>query len=250
MFDMRDWCIDLHLHTILSPCGSDDMIPPNVLAWAKELGINALAITDHNTAENVASFMEKGKELDLLVLPGMEVQTSEDIHLVSLFESLDKVMEFQELVYTHLPDNKNKKEFFGEQWIVDKNGNKIKELERMLLVGINLSVEETVKHIHRLGGICIASHIDRQAFSLWGHLGYIPDNLELDGIELTPHLPRNSEQLEAIKKRGMNYIVSSDAHYLSDMKEKQCIYHMKEISFDEIKKAINNIDGRYIKTLR
>lgn len=247
---MREWSIDLHLHTILSPCGSDDMIPPYVIAWAKELGINALAITDHNTAENVVPFMEKGKELDMIVIPGMEVQTSEDVHLISLFEAVEQVMEFQKLVYKHLPNMKNRKEYFGEQWIIDKEGNKIKELERLLLIGTDLSVEDTIGYIHRLGGICIASHIDRQAFSLWGHLGDIPSELLLDGVELTPHLPRDPIQMEAIKKMGMNYLVSSDAHYLSDMKRKQCIFHMNDVNLEEIKMAVKNTKGRYIENYR
>ncbi|MGI6588364.1 MAG: PHP domain-containing protein [Peptococcia bacterium] len=247
---MKEWALDLHLHTLLSPCADNSMTPVAILGRALELGLEVVAITDHNTAENVAAFVDKGKEIGIKVFPGMELQTREDVHLVCLFEQLEQVIKWQEIVYEKLPEMKNRKEIFGEQWVVDQEGQKIREVERLLLVGTTLSVEEAVAIVHKLGGLCIAAHIDRQAFSLWGHLGCIPQGLSLDGVEFTPHLPRQSEQIEQIKKQGFVYVVSSDAHYLDSIYAPQCFATLEEVSLTELRLALKNQAGRSIRTLR
>lgn len=247
---MKEWAIDLHLHTLLSPCADNNMTPAIVLGRAQELGLEVVAITDHNTAENVAAFLDKGSEMGLKVFPGMELQTREDVHLVCLFEQLTQVFEWQKIVYEKLPDLQNKKEIFGEQWVVDQKGQKIREVERLLLVGTTLSVEEAVEIVHKLGGLCLAAHIDRQAFSLWGHLGGLPQSLPLDGVELTPHLPRRLEQMAQIKKEGFAYVVSSDAHYPDSIYAPQCFATLEEVSLAELRLALKNQAGRSIRTLR
>jgi len=242
--------MDLHIHTILSPCGGDDMIPPLVLHRVKELGFEVIAVADHNTAENIPAFMAKGKEIGVEVLPGMEVQTREDIHFVCLFDTVEQVFEWQRIVYQHLPDLKNKRDSFGEQWIVDGEGNKVREVDRLLLMGTDLSIEEVVKGVHGLGGLCIAAHIDRKAFSLWGSLGFLPADLPVDGVELTPHLPRNPDQISQVQERGIHYLVSSDAHWLDGIYPPQCFAFIDECSIEELAMAILNKNGRYIRTVR
>lgn len=247
---MKDWALDLHLHTILSPCGSDEMLPESVLKRAIDLRLDAVAITDHNTSQNVAAFMTKGEELGIKVIPGMELQTREDVHVVCLFNSLENVLIWQDYVYRHLPPLKNNKKSFGEQWVVDSAGNKIEELERMLLVGTDLTIEKVVKEVHNIGGLAIAAHIDRQAFSLWGHLGHIPLELNLDAVELTPHLPRIQAQLDYLKENNITHVVSSDAHYLQDMRAPYSFAYMEECTIEELKMAIAGKSGRMLRTLR
>lgn len=247
---MKEWSLDLHLHSVLSPCCSEEMLPPAVIQKAKELGLEALAITDHNSGANAQSFMEKGRELGVKVFPGMELQTAEDIHLVCLFEEIADLMQLQELVYQKLPPLQNNRQSFGEQWLVDKEGEKTGELEQLLLVGTTLTVDEAIEQVHLLGGLCLAAHLDRQAFSLWGFLGEIPPDTKLDGIELTTHLPREPIILEAIKKRNFTYIISSDAHYLEDIRSPQCFARMAELSLPELQKAFLGQDGRQIRVNR
>ncbi|OPY58415.1 MAG: PHP domain protein [Pelotomaculum sp. PtaU1.Bin035] len=247
---MREWILDLHIHTILSPCGGDDMVPPLVLARAKELGIEVIAVTDHNSAENVQAFMIKGREMGVVVLPGMEVQTKEDVHMVCLFDTLEQVFAWQEIVYQHLPDLKNKKGSFGEQWVVNCEGNKVTEVERLLLMGADLSIDEVVKGVQDLGGLCIAAHIDRKVFSLLGNLGFIPVDLPIDGVELTPHLPRSQAQLNQLRERGIHHLVSSDAHWLDSIYPPQCFAFIEECTIKELKTALLKKDGRYIRTIR
>lgn len=247
---MREWGLDLHIHSTLSPCSSEEMLPAPVLLRAKELGVDAIAITDHNSAGNAHAFMEKGQELGIKVFPGMELQTAEDIHLICLFEELANLLQFQELVYEKLPPLANNKQSLGEQWLVNAAGSKVGELERLLLVGTSLTVEEGVAWVHQYGGLCLAAHLDRQAFSLWGHLGTLPSELELDGVELTPHLRRDPQLLEAIKERGFSYVISSDAHYLADLRPPQCFARMKDLNLAELKQALLGQAGREIRVLR
>jgi len=247
---VKEWGLDLHIHSALSPCSSKEMLPGPVLSRAKELGISAIAITDHNSAGNSRAFLEKGRELGIMVFPGMELQSIEDIHLICLFENLADLLAFQEQVYLQLPQMDNNKESFGEQWLVDKEGLLIGEVEQILLIGTSLSVDEWVTHVHQLGGLCIAAHVDRQGFSLWGHLACLPPELDLDGVELTPHLRRDPVLMEAIKKRGLSYVISSDAHYLADLRAPQCFARMEELTLLELKQALSGQNGRMIRTLR
>lgn len=246
---MREWSLDLHLHSVLSPCGSSEMLPPAVLTKALETGLNAIAITDHNTAGNAASFVVKGLELGIKVLPGMELQTAEDIHLVCIFDRVDQALLLQNEVYRRLPPLMNNKASLGEQLLVDKEGNVTGEVERLLLTGTNLSVEQGVALVKELGGLCLAAHIDRQAFSLWGHLGMIPPHLNLDGIELTPHLPRNPIQIQELEKEKLSFVVSSDAHYLNDIIEPHCLAYMEEVTVSELRLAFQKEEGRYIRVI-
>jgi len=247
---VNEWGLDLHIHSTLSPCASEEMLPNPILHRAKELGISAIAITDHNTGGNVHAFLEKGRELGIKVFPGMELQTIEDIHLICLFEHLADLLEFQELVYRRLPQKENNRKSFGEQWLVDKEGLRLGEEERLLLIGTSLSVDEGVAQVHQLGGLCLAAHVDRQGFSIWGHLASLPVELDLDGVELTPHLQHNSVLMEAIKTRGLSYVISSDAHYLSDLRPPQCFATLEELTLAELKKALLSQNGRKIRTLR
>ncbi len=246
---MREWALDLHVHTVLSPCGDYAMTPPQVLKRALELGIDALAITDHNTSENVIPFIKKGKELGVRVFPGMELQTIEDVHLVCIFSVAEKAAGWQEYVYSKLPGLKNKRESFGDQIIVDQEGEFIGESDRMLLIGADITLEKAVEGVHELDGLCIAAHIDRQAFSLWGHLGTIPEGLGLDAVELTPHLPRNPEQLKRLEEISLPYLISSDAHYLHDMRRPSTLARMEDCSLEEIAMALRGVEGRSIKNL-
>ncbi|MDD3654468.1 MAG: PHP domain-containing protein [Desulfotomaculaceae bacterium] len=247
---MREWSIDLHIHTILSPCAGDDMKPPQVLHRVKELNIEIIAITDHNSAENVEAFYIKGKEMGVDVLPGMEVQTKEDIHLICLFDTPEQVFSWQKTVYQSLPDLKNRRESFGAQWLVDSRGNITGEVDRLLLMGADLSLADVVKGVHAINGLCIAAHIDRKAFSLWESLGFIPDYLAIDNVELTPHLERNPNQLAQLRKKDFSYLVSSDAHWLGGIYPPQCFAFMKRCSIEELKAAFQKKGGRYIRTTR
>jgi predicted metal-dependent phosphoesterase TrpH len=141
---LRPTWVDLHLHTVVSPCAEVEMIPPFIIKRAQDLGLGAIAVTDHNTAENVEAVQRAAAGSGVAVIPGMELQTREEVHIVCLFDRLEQVLAWQETVYAHLPPLTNREEFFGAQFVVDETGDFICMNERLLLTSTSLSVEEAV----------------------------------------------------------------------------------------------------------
>lgn len=226
---------DLHIHSCLSPCASEEMLPTYVITRAFELGLDMIAITDHNSILNleafidVAAFFELGK---ITVIPGIEVQSSEEVHLVCLFEKLDTSKIFYEYINAHLPNFKNDINLFGSQIIVDGTGQVIGSEDKLLLNSVNLTIEEIVNKANSLGGITIAAHIDRPAYSLLTLLGFIPPDLNLSALELSA----NADFNEYISTKPVT-ISSSDAHYLDDIGKVYSCFE-GEISFSSLKKAL------------
>lgn len=210
---------DLHIHTALSPCGDRDMTPNNIVNMSKLKGLGAIAITDHNSCENVEACMEAASGTGLIVIPGMELQTREEIHVVCLFNSLKSCLAFQEYVYKHLPNLENRPDIFGEQIIFDSNDNIIGYNERMLLSSANISFDDAYDTVKKLNGIFIPAHVDRSSYSVLYSLGFIPDYLNIKILEY--------DSLERIKllidkeliSSKYKYIRSSDAHYLYQIHE-------------------------------
>ena len=137
---MKEFKAELHIHTVLSPCAGVEMIPPLIVRKAIELGLNLIAITDHNAGDNVAAVIEAARREDLTVLPGMELQTEEEVHCLCLFDTLDQLDELQSLVDRSLPPIKNNAEFFGEQFVVDSTGDFIRRKEQLLITSAPDSV--------------------------------------------------------------------------------------------------------------
>lgn len=226
--------IDLHIHTALSPCGDEDMTPNNIVNMAKIKKLDAIAITDHNSLENAASCMDVGKKTDLLVIPGMEVQTKEDVHVVCLFRNLKTALEFQNKVYSSLPDMKNNEEILGKQIIYDSMDNITGISKKLLLTSTSISFDELYYIVTFLKGAFIPAHIDREAYSAVYSLGFLPDYLNIKTVEYNSY-----ERLAKLIKSGAvkdkyNYIKSSDAHYLWDILERVSCIDIDELSADSI----------------
>jgi PHP family Zn ribbon phosphoesterase len=166
---LREYRADLHIHTCLSPCASLDLSPQRIVERAKAERLDIIAITDHNTAKNVQAVMELGEREGLKVIPGMEVQTREEIHLLSLFPGGSSITFWDEEVYQHLPDVKNDPEFFGDQPVVDFEGNILHFEERLLINSLDLSLEEVKHRVEVKGGLIVPSHFDKGSFSLISH---------------------------------------------------------------------------------
>lgn len=209
--------VDLHIHTLLSPCAEADMTPRNILERAICLRLDAIAITDHNSTGNVRSVVEAAKGSNLLVIPGVEVQTREEVHVLGLFEHVLDAEGFGAELRAYLPDVKNRKDYFGFQILVDPNGEKMGEEERMLLNSTRLPVEEAFALIAEYGGLGICAHVDRSSYSIVGQLGFIPPGLSVAAVEVSHRISIR----EALTKYDFlsNYpvISSSDAHRLSEI---------------------------------
>lgn len=237
---MKEFKADLHLHTCLSPCCELEMIPTAIIVHAKKAGLDMIAICDHNSAENVAAVVKAGKRENFSVVPGIEITSSEEVHIIGLFERADDLLKLQNVVYENLL-GENDEESFGLQIVVDENNELVDKNERLLIGATNLTTEQIVERIHKFGGLAIASHIDRESYSIIGQLGFIPEGLRLDALEV-------SYRAKIEKREDYPVITSSDAHFLTDIGKCYTRFWLEEANFGEIKKALRGQRGRCIIT--
>jgi predicted metal-dependent phosphoesterase TrpH len=238
---LRPFKADLHVHTCLSPCTELEMSPKNILAAARKKGIDILGICDHNSSQNSRAIIIAAQRMKIHVIPGMEVTTQEEVHVLALFDDIGSALELQDHVYRNLP-GKNDEEAFGMQVLVNEKEEVLGFSDKLLIGATTIPLEEALHLIHSLDGLAIASHIDRESFSIIGQLGFIPENLELDAIEISPRMTFT----EATKKFKPSYPItcSSDAHYPNDIGKGFTSFLLQEGTVAEIKKALNGEDGR------
>lgn len=217
---IKRYYYDLHTHSCLSPCGDDDNTPNNILGMASLCEIDIVALTDHNTCKNCPAFFEAAKKYGIIPIAGMELTTSEDIHVVCLFERLDNAMAFDSFVSEHRILIKNRPEFFGEQLILDSEDNVIGREENLLTNATTISVDDVFSKVKSFGGVAYPAHIDKDSNSITAVLGAIPPDAEFVHFEL--HDKEKADFCAArygLKKES--FIVSSDAHCLTDMRDKE-----------------------------
>jgi hypothetical protein len=217
------------------------MSPKGILTAAKKKGIDILGICDHNTSENSLAIMKAAKKMHIHILPGMEVTSEEEVHVLALFDDIGNALKLQEHVYKNLP-GKNDEEIFGMQVIVNDKEEVLDFNDKLLIGATTIPLDEVLKLIHALEGLAIASHINREAFSIIGQLGFVPDDLELDALEISSSITIE----EAKKKYPYNYPItsSSDAHYPDDIGKSFTSFLLQDGTVTEIKKALKNEDGR------
>lgn len=238
---LRLFKADLHVHTCLSPCTELDMSPQGILSAAKKKGIDIIGICDHNSSENSLAVMRAAGTTNIRVIPGLEVSSQEEVHVLALFDTVETALKLQAHVYENLP-GENDEEAFGRQVVVNEK-EEVEGFNNKLLIGATtIPLEEVIRLIHSFGGISIASHIDREAFSIIGQLGFIPKSLALDALEISPRMTFE----KAIKIYTYDYPItrSSDAHYPDDIGKGYTSFLLEEGSLAEIKKALKNKDGR------
>lgn len=236
---------DLHIHSCLSPCASLDLSPREIVLKAKAEGLHIIAITDHNTSGNAKVIMDLGKDQGLEVIPGMEVQTREEIHLLALFPEWPAAALWQEEARAHLPDLRNDPDIFGDQPVVDGEGNIVRFEERLLLNSLDLSVEEVKRRVEAHGGMIIPSHFDKGSFSLISQLGVIPEEMELEALEICrrPHLGKAGGLIVA---PWIPRIISSDAHKLEEIGSARTVFLLDRPSLGEIRLALRAEGGRRV----
>lgn len=215
---MKKYYYDLHVHSCLSPCGDDDNTPNNIAGMAKLCGIDILALTDHNSSKNCPAFFKACEKYEIIPIAGMELTTSEDIHVVCLFESLDDALKFDSYIEGCRFKLKNKPDIFGHQLILDEEDKPIDEIEDLLINATSLSIDSVYEMVKRFGGICYPAHIDRESNGIISILGTLPEGNPFDYYELhdKANIPEYSRIYGIPADR---FIVSSDAHYLTDIKD-------------------------------
>ncbi len=221
---------DLHLHSCLSPCGDDDMTPWNLVNMAKLLGLDIIALTDHNSCCNCRSAVEVGGKVGVTVIPGMEICTAEEIHCVCLFPDADKAQRFSDFVKTTMPPVKNKEKIFGRQLFMDSQDNIIGTEDILLTVASSVGIGELDELVLSYGGVCFPAHIDRSSYSVISSLGDFPPELSFNAFELTPEADEKAYREKYPVLEGKILLRSSDAHYLENMRQAEFALDLKENS--------------------
>ncbi|MEO2263596.1 PHP domain-containing protein [Dorea sp. YH-dor228] len=210
---------DLHLHSCLSPCGDDDMTPANLVGMASVKGLDVIALTDHNSCKNCPAAMKHGEEYGVIVIPGMELTTAEEVHVVCLFPDLESAMSFDAYIYEHILPIKNRENIFGKQQIMNEFDQVIGQVDRLLISATDISFDHVFSLVESYHGIAYPAHIDKSTTSLLSNLGFVPPDSTFSCAEIN-----NFDHLHRIQKEhpyflNCNMISSSDAHYLIDINE-------------------------------
>lgn len=215
---MNKYYYDFHVHSCLSPCADDDNTPNNIAGMATLNGLNVVALTDHNTCRNCPAFFGAAKKQGVIPIAGMELTTAEDIHIIFLFEELSDAMSFSDEIQTRRILVESRPDIFGEQYIMDENDEVIDTEKYFLPNATTVTIEECPALAERFGGICYPAHIDRQANGVIATLGTFPD---IKGFKCCEF--HNAEKIDEYLKNypigERKIIVSSDAHYLWDMRD-------------------------------
>jgi PHP family Zn ribbon phosphoesterase len=224
------YAVDLHIHSALSPCADKDMTPNNIVNMAVLKGLDAIAVTDHNSAANLESISKCAKKKGLVFIPGMEVETSEEIHIVCLMPDPESMSMLHDAVQQALPRIDNRPDIFGRQLILDENDNQVGEEPRMLLTAANLTTDEVFRLVKELNGVAVPAHVDRSSYSILSNLGLVPEELDIRYLEISRDCDSAGFRLTHPELDRYHLVRSSDAHYLGDILERENMLELDELS--------------------
>jgi predicted metal-dependent phosphoesterase TrpH len=239
--DIKEFKADMHIHTCLSPCADLEMSPRNIVKEAKKKGLDIIGICDHNSAENFPAVEKSANEEGIKVIGGIEITSREEVHILGLFGNKRDLFLMQEAVYSNLHGINDEKRY-GLQVVVNEHDEVLSFNNKLLIGATEISIEEVVELIHKYNGIAIAAHVDREGFSIIANLGFIPERLELDALEIIE--PAKREKINTGKE--FVFITSSDAHSINDIGKRYTCFLMKESTFEEIWKCFCKVDGRKV----
>lgn len=244
---MRTWKADLHIHSVLSPCGSLDSSPKRIIEEAINKGLDIIAITDHNSTLNCEVSMHLGAQNKIKVFAGAEVTSREEIHCLCLFESIVQAKEFQKFLDNKLPKYYNDPVLFGDQVIVDAEDMIIDEFPYLLINAIDADINEIQTKVHQLDGLFIPAHIDKSANSLFSQFGIYPIDLEADALEISKFSDEKSiKEKMALIPEDLIFIRNSDSHYINDLGKTYTTFEMESASISEIRKAFKKQENRKV----
>ena len=229
---MNRFFYDLHIHSCLSPCADNDNTPNNLAGMASISGLDIIALTDHNSCKNCPAFFEAARKYGLIPVAGMELTTSEDIHVVCLFEKLVDAIKFDSALDSFRIPIKNRPEIFGDQLVLDGNDEIIGNEENLLSNATSVSIEDVPDMIEKFNGVCYPAHIDRDANGIIAILGTLPETPHFSTIEI-----RDSGKVDSLSEKyglyGKNIVISSDAHYLTDIRDGENYFELDADKTDE-----------------
>ena len=244
---MQKLKVDLHIHTVLSPCADLEMSPRNIIKAAVDKGINVIGITDHNSTLQYPITQKIAAKHGILVLAGAEVTSREDVHNLVFFETDEKRLVFQQFIEKKQKKIKNDPRKFGYQVLVDENDNILKEINHYLGMALDAGIDEIEEMVHCLGGLYIPAHINRARYSLKSQLGFVPEGIKADALEIFNRTVTNEFLQENTKLSNYTLLKNSDSHYINNVGMFYSTFHVEHASFNEIKLALKREGGRKVE---
>lgn len=236
---MKNFFYDLHIHSCLSPCADDDMTPCNIAGMAKLCGLDAIAVTDHNTCRQVRAVTAASQAVGgPLVVPGMELETSEAIHLIVLFPTVESCERFERAVWRDTMRVKNRPEIFGRQIVMNERDQTVTERQDLLIVSSAITLEKARDAAKELGGVAVPAHIDKPSNGLIGVLGALTDDMGFHAVELSSRCDAAFER--QIGGQGYRILRNSDAHTLGDISERENSIRLDRLSADGIIRSLQH----------
>lgn len=246
--ELKSYRVDLHIHTVLSPCGDIYMSPSAIIEQAKKLHLDIIAITDHNSTRQVKICQQIGKENGIFVIGGVEITTQEEAHALAYFETNEQLDLFQIYLDEHLPFIANDEDKFGYQLIVDENEDVIGEEEKLLISALDADIDTLYNKVNEIGGLFVPAHVNKASYSLMSQLGFVPPDIKADALEISKHITKNDFLRKFAYLKKFSFIKSSDAHFINIIGETHSVIHMYDLTFDEFRKTLKGEDGRFIDT--
>ena len=232
------YAFDLHIHSALSPCADKDMTPNNIVNMAVMKGLDIIALTDHNSGANLEAVRRCAEKGGLLFIPGMEVETAEEVHLVCLLPDIANALELNRHISGALPAVKNREDIFGRQLIIDENDIVTGEEKQMLITATHLTVDEMSLLVRSMGGVVIPAHVDRPSYSIISNLGIIPENLHITNLEISRNCNKYSFKAARPELDRYGLIKSSDAHSLGDILERESFLELEALTVQKVIDAL------------
>lgn len=239
--DLKICRADLHIHTCLSPCAELEMSPQNIVQRSLEKKIDIIGITDHNSSKNVKGVFDAASKANLKIILGMEITTKEEVHLLGYFPSFEALNKFQKFIEKNLEKTKDKR-VVENQVIANGKDEVLGFLKFNLFSAVKQPLVKIVEEIHKVGGLALPAHIEREGFGIIGQLGFFPENVKFDAVEC---YDRKSPLIQDVLKKYTS-LTSSDAHRIEEIGKRTTLLKIKELSFEEFEKALKRIDGRMV----
>ena len=238
---------DLHIHTVLSPCADLEMTPKNIVSEARDAGLRLIGITDHNSTKNAALVKTVAEKAGIYVLLGAEITTKEEVHCLAFFEHQSELNHFQEYLDEHILKIPNPDGHFGYQPVVDANENIVEMIPHFLSAAVKKSIAEIQQKVFSLNGIFIPAHVSRPANGLFAQLGFIPPGLRFHALGIS-----SKSTTQAIRKdfglpETITLVYNSDAHFPGEIGQNFSVFHLEELSFYEVKMALNQQNNRFVE---
>jgi PHP family Zn ribbon phosphoesterase len=243
---MNTYRADLHIHTVLSPCGDLEMSPGSIVKQAAEKGLDMIAVTDHNHTGHALLTRELGARRGIWVVYGAEITTREEVHCLTFFDTDEQLRTFQQELDRNIVQIAHDSSMLGYQVVVDEQDQIVKEIAHSLYAALNWSIEEAADVVHDLGGLFVPAHVDRLTNGLYAQLGLFPEELDADAVEISRHTSPKEAKRAHPELEGYSLLHNSDAHYRDDIGRAGNRYVMKNRSFKELRMALKGEDGRAV----